>query len=44
LVKVVDISIEYLDEQLDGHSCVHARIGDTESSLQALEHALAIAI
>lgn len=44
LIEVVDIAVQNLNEELDRYCCVHARIGDAESTLQALEHALAIAV
>ena len=44
LVEVVDIAVQDLNEELDRDCCVHAGIGDAESTLQALEHTLAIAV
>jgi hypothetical protein len=44
LVEIVDITVQNLDEELDRDCCIHARIGDAESTLQALKHTLAIAV
>jgi hypothetical protein len=33
LIKVVNVSVQDLDEELDGHGGVHARVGDTERTL-----------
>ena len=44
LVEVVDVAVQNLNEELDRDCCVHARIGDAESTLQALKHTLAIAV
>ncbi len=44
LVKVVDVSIQDLDKQLDRRRRLHARVGDSESALQTLEDTLAVAI
>lgn len=44
LIEVVDIAVQNLNEELDRYCCVHARIGDAESTLQALEHTLTIAV
>ena len=37
-----DVVVEYLDEELDLHSAVHALIGDAQSFLQALQHTLPV--
>lgn len=44
LVEVVHVSVEDLDEKLDGYRSIHACIGDSECSLQALEYTLAVAV
>lgn len=44
LVEVIDIAVQNLNEELDRDCSVHARIGDAESTLQALEHTLPIAV
>lgn len=36
LVEVVYVSVEDLDEKLDGYRSIHACIGDSECPLQAL--------
>jgi hypothetical protein len=33
LVKVVDVSVEYLNEKLDRYCSIHACISDTERTL-----------
>jgi hypothetical protein len=33
LIKVVNVSVQDLDEELDGYGGVHARVGDTERTL-----------
>lgn len=33
LVKIVDVAVQDLDEQLHGHCCVHAGICNTEGAL-----------
>ena len=37
-----DVVVEYLDEELDLHSAVHALIGDAQCFLQALQHTLPV--
>lgn len=44
LVKVVDVAVQDLDEELDADGAVHARVGHPQRPLQALEHALAVAV
>lgn len=44
LVKVVDVAVEDFDEEFDAHSSVHASISNAESTLQALEDTLAVAV
>jgi hypothetical protein len=44
LVKVVNVSVEDLDKQLDRHCCIHACISNTERTLQTFKHAFAIAV
>lgn len=44
LVKVVDVAAENLDKEFHRDGRVHACIGDAQSTLQTLKHALAIAI
>lgn len=33
LIEVVDVSVEDFDEQLNGHRCIHACIGDSKGPL-----------
>lgn len=44
LVKVVHISIQNLDKQLDGRRRLHARVRHPERALQALKHPLAVTV
>ncbi len=44
LVKVIDVSVQYLDEELHRYATIHAGVRDAKRSLQALEDTLAIAI
>lgn len=44
LVKVVDVSVEDLDKQLDGRGRLHTRIGHAEGALEAFQNALAVAV
>ena len=44
LVEVVDVAVQDLDEELDGHGRVHAGVGDAEGTLQAFEDAFAVAV
>ena len=44
LIKVVDISVQDLDEQLDRHGGVHARISHSQGPLQALQNPFAVAV
>lgn len=44
LVKEVDITVQDFDEQFNGHSGIHAGVGDTEGTLKALKDAFAVAI
>lgn len=44
LVKVVDVSIENLDKQLDRRGRLHARVCHAESALEALEDALTVPV
>lgn len=44
LVEVVDVAIEDLNEQLDGDGCIHAGIGNTKSTLEALQDSFSITV
>ena len=44
LVKVVDVAVQDLHEELDGDGGVHAGVGDAEGTLEAFEDALAVAV
>ena len=44
LVKVVDVAVEDLDEELDGGCRLHTGVGHTQSSLQTLKDTLAVAV
>ena len=44
LVKVVDISIENLDKQLDRRGRLHARVCNAKGALQAFQDALAVTV
>lgn len=44
LIKVVHVAIENLHKQLDRRSRLHASVSDTEGTLQAFQHALAVAV
>jgi hypothetical protein len=44
LVKVVDVAVEDLDEELDRGRRLHAGVGYAQSSLQTLEDTLAVAV
>lgn len=44
LVKVIDVTVQDLDEQLDRDRGVHASISHTQGSLQTLEHSLAVSV
>ena len=44
MIKVVDVAIEDLDEQLDADGGVHACVGDAERALETFENAFAVAV
>ena len=44
LVKVIDIAVENLDEQLNRHGRVHASVSHPEGTLQTFEYPLAITV
>jgi len=44
LVKVVDVSVEDLDEQLDRGGRFHARVCHAERALETFENPLAVAV
>jgi len=44
LVKVVDVAVEDLDEEFNRDGGVHASVCDAESTLEAFEDALAVAV
>jgi hypothetical protein len=44
LIKVVDVAVENLDEQLDADGGVHACVGDAERALETFEDAFAVAV
>lgn len=44
LVKVVDVTIQDLDKELDRHSRIHACVSDAQCTLQTLQNALAITV
>lgn len=44
LVKVVDVTVEDLDKELDGNSSVHAGICDSQSALETLEDSFPITV
>lgn len=44
LVKVVHVSIQNLDKQLNRRRSLHARVRHAERALETLEHPLAITV
>lgn len=44
LIKVVNISVQDLDEEFHRHCCVHAGICNAECSLETFENALSVAV
>lgn len=44
LVKVVDIAIQNLNKEFDGHGGVHASVCDTEGTLEAFQNPLSITV
>lgn len=44
LVEVINVAVEDLDEEFDGHGGVHASVGDSESPLKAFKDALAVTV
>lgn len=44
LIKVIDVAVENLDEQLNGDCNVHAGISNSKGALEAFEHTFAIAV
>jgi len=42
LLKIVDVAVEDLDKELDVEARLHARVGDLEGLLEALEHPPAV--
>jgi hypothetical protein len=44
LVEIVDIAVEDFYEELDGDSGVHAGVGHTEGTLEALEDSFPVAV
>ena len=44
LIKVVHVSVQDLDKQLDGSGSLHAGVRNTKSALQAFENTLAVSV
>ena len=44
LIKIVHVAVQDLHEELDGDGGIHAGVGNAQSTLKALENALAVAI
>ena len=44
LIKIVDIAVEDLHKELDGHSSVHASICNTQRPLETFQDSLPISV
>ena len=44
LIKIIYVSVQYLDEQFDGYSSVHAGVSHTKRTLQALKNSLSVTV
>jgi hypothetical protein len=44
LVKIVDVAVEDLHKELDGHSSVHASICNTQRPLETFQDSLPISV
>jgi hypothetical protein len=44
LVEIVDVAVEDLDKEFDGHGGIHAGICDTQGALQTLEDSLPVTV
>jgi hypothetical protein len=44
LIKIVDVSVENLDKQLDGSGRLHARVRHAEGALETFQDAFAVAV